>query len=400
MAAALFTGVGDLPGGFFSSNVNAVSADGSTVMGFSQDTIGDAAFRWTRAQGMVPMGLSPEGRRLRYATDASADGSVIVGHSYANAPSALDARAFRWTASGGAQDIGLLPSGENSSLATGVSAEGNVVVGYGYTLSGSTFGPSTAFRWTQAGGFEPIPNLLPTHPGTWALDVSADGGAVVGLTSSFYDGAIAVASAEAFRWTEAGGTIGLGDLSGGEYDSEATSISADGAIVVGRSKSDFNVIVNGVTNQFEAFRWTETTGMVGLGALPVSPGIVMQSEALAISPDGHYIVGDARLGDNTEAVYWRDGQSAKTVRSLLESAGLQSSLAGWTLFSATGVSTNGRTIVGYGLDPAGKLEGWVAIVPEPTSAQLAVFALASLLASGARAKRRAAGCGRVALLTC
>ena len=53
---------------------------------------------------------------------------------------------------------------------------------------------------------------------------------------------------------------GLGDLSGGSsFTSFARGVSADGTVVVGRSIS-----VNG----FEAFRWTQTDGMVGLGDLP------------------------------------------------------------------------------------------------------------------------------------
>jgi probable HAF family extracellular repeat protein len=53
--------------------------------------------------------------------------------------------------------------------------------------------------------------------------------------------------------------VGLGDLVGGTFDSTARGTSANGSIVVGQSSS-----VNGN----EAFRWTQTTGMVGLGDFP------------------------------------------------------------------------------------------------------------------------------------
>src|SRR5262245_25705618 len=51
-----------------------------------------------------------------------------------------------------------------------------------------------------------------------ALDVSADGSVVVGV-SDFGSGP------EAFRWTEAGGMVGLGDLPGGDFWSLAWGVS-------------------------------------------------------------------------------------------------------------------------------------------------------------------------------
>ena len=61
----------------------------------------------------------------------------------------------------------------------------------------------------------------------------------------------AVAFAASFR--------GLGVLPGGEYPySKALDISADGSVVVGESLS---------ANGLEAFRWSASTGMVGLGTL-------------------------------------------------------------------------------------------------------------------------------------
>ena len=77
-----------------------------------------------------------------YASDVSADGSVVVG-------SALNAegrwRAFRWTASGGMQALGTL--GGSDSYASDVSADGAVVVGWAQNAAGQ----GRAFRWTEIG---------------------------------------------------------------------------------------------------------------------------------------------------------------------------------------------------------------------------------------------------------
>ena len=52
---------------------------------------------------------------------------------------------------------------------------------------------------------------------------------------------------------------GLGDLPGGPFNSVPTSLSADGAVVVGTSNS---------AKGPQAFRWTAANGMLGLGDLP------------------------------------------------------------------------------------------------------------------------------------
>ena len=75
----------------------------------------------------------------------------------------------------------------------------------------------------------------------------------------------------------------LGNLHGFASGSQASDISADGSVVVGRSYP-------------EAFRWTRSTGMVGIGGFP---GGFPFSFAAAISADGSVIVGMANAGPAT-----------------------------------------------------------------------------------------------------
>ncbi len=107
---------------------------------------------------------------------------------------------------------------------------------------------SQAFRWTESGGMVGLGDLPGGDSYSDASDVSADGSVIVGRSNSVNGG-------EAFRWTESGGMVGLGDLPGGDSYSDASGVSADGSVIVGRSNS-----VNG----YEAFRWTQETGMVSL----------------------------------------------------------------------------------------------------------------------------------------
>jgi probable HAF family extracellular repeat protein len=201
------------------------------------------------------------------AWGVSADGSVVVGLAH-NA--AGQYRAFRWTASGGMQDLGTLPGG-SSSQANGVSADGAVVVGWSLNAAS----PPRAFRWTASGGMQDL-GTLPGGSSSQANGVSADGAVVVGLAHN------AASAPRAFRWTAAGGMQDLGTLPGYDY-SWANGVSADGSVVVGSSGE-------------HAFRWTASGGMEDLNttyASLLTNGSVLV-EAIAISPDGRYIVGYGR----------------------------------------------------------------------------------------------------------
>jgi len=61
--AASFQGVGDLPGGFVSSDAQGVSADGQVVVGLSYSATSanqPEAYRWTQAGGIVGLAFSPQ----------------------------------------------------------------------------------------------------------------------------------------------------------------------------------------------------------------------------------------------------------------------------------------------------------------------------------------------------
>ena len=58
-------------------------------------------------------------------------------------------------------------------------------------------------------------------------------------------------------------------------------------------------------------------------------------------------------------------------------------LTGWQLVEACAVSADGLTIVGYGYNPDGYPEAWIATIPEPS-----VIGLATLGALGILLLRR------------
>jgi uncharacterized membrane protein len=343
--AAQFIPLGFLPGGSQSSTASAVSYDGSTVVGVGEDSKGHAtAFRWTAAAGMQALIQS----NVFYGpTAVSADGSVVVGST----PYPGSSQGFRWTAATGAQ---LLPQPSSSFInggANGVSGDGNVTVGAGNYNSSNA-----ALYWVGTGS--PVamsPNTL-----TSAAGISYDGTAIVGTDTHYVNGAF---QDQAF--IQKNGVLqDLGFLSSGNRVSSATAVNSDGSVVVGTSH------YTTANNDNEGFRWTASGGMVRLAGM---------WEPYAVNGDGTVIVGsDGVVSTGVNAMIWDPVNGMRKLKDVLtNSYGLGAVLANWQLTFATGISADGQTIAGRGVDPQNHYEAWVVVLPEPAS--LSVLAILGLL---------------------
>jgi probable HAF family extracellular repeat protein len=368
-STVMFTGLSDLTGGSFESEAWGVSPDGSTVVGRSSSASGDEAFRWTSAEGMIGLGDLPGGISSSRAWDSSTDGSVIAGVG----SSASGGEAFRWTAGGGMVGLGDLPGDVFFSEGLGISADGAVVVGESRSASGAQ-----AFRWTSGGGMVGLGDLPGGSFNSQSWSSSHDGSVVVGCGTSFSD-----LCGEAFRWTAGGGMVGLGDLPGGSFYSQAYDVSADGSVVVGSGYS---------ASGKEAFRWdvgadgiahTPDDVMIGLGDLA---GGIFSSQAYAISADGSVVVGRGNSASGDEAFIWDATNGVRELHQVLVDLGLD--LSGWTLTEATAISDDGLTMVGYGTNPSGNTEAWIATIPEPSTALLVALGLVGIAAGRRRAVAR------------
>ncbi len=334
-AESIFMGLGDLPGGGYETLASGISADGSVVTGRASSDLGKEAYRWTAATGMVGLGIFDDGSSQGFGI--SADGSVIVGTQ--TSVTLPNAEAFRWEG-GVFTPLGFLPSPMAShSRASATSADGSVVVGSSNSIEGS----NEAFRW-EGGVMTGLGDLPGGSFDSTATGVSSDGSVVAGWGRSATD-------IEAFRWTQADGMVGLGALPGGIL-SRGDAISADGSTIVGQASSSLGD---------QAFRWTQADGMVGLGDLP---GGIVDSFAHAVSSDGTVIVG---LGvgqpGSSGAFIWDLINGMRSIQNILLADGLS---VGWELGKATGISADGLTIIGAGINPDGQVEAWIASLrPDP-----------------------------------
>ena len=132
---------------------------------------------------------------------------------------------------------------------------------------------------------------------------------------------------------------------------------------------------------------------MGLG-LPLWGDIVCSAHA--VSADGAVIVGSSNDGNiyaapptpPANAIIWTASDGLIRVQDVLTNHGV-SNLDGWKLYSAEGVSADGKTIVGYGRNPDGYIEAWIATVPEPSTLVLALCGAAGLALCGWRKRGQA-----------
>jgi uncharacterized membrane protein len=322
------------------------------------------------AQQFIGLGHLPDGvRSIPYGV--SEDGTIVVGSAYVLEGAPLS-RAFRWTAQGGMESLGLLEE-TSESHAIGISSGGDVIAGYcGY--------PAAAFRWTASGMHALKPALEST--GTYAAAVSDDGLTIAGFierehrehaavwidgqpqllnepwtafqsraTGLSPDGSIIIgyretpAGTRAFRWSAASGLTEL-DVPAEAAMSWAGAAARDGSAIVGGA-----MLAAGPS----AIRWT-ASGMQILGA----PEGALQCAATAVSSDGSVMVGFSAHPSDERGLLWTPVLGMADLNSYLPTLGID--LTGWVLTGATGISGDGRVIVGYGIHN-GVLEAWRATIP-------------------------------------
>lgn len=357
-AAIKFTALGQLPGGSYSQPA-ALSADGFTIVGkASSSTASQTAFRWTAASGLVDLDDLPGGPADSYATAVSADGSVVAGHgTSAGKPlpgggsTALTNEGFRWTTAGGLVGLGSFSGSPYGSDARAVSADGSVIVGAATAANGFP----RAFRWTAETGLVDLG--LPADAGqAEANGISADGSIVAGTSYNTTTGSRAI-----FRWTVADGLTSLGTIAGGT-SGNATGISSDGSVIIGYERVSSSIR--------RAFRWTATEGFILLGDFV---GGQDYSEPLSLSANGDVIVGRSYSANPADSAFvWDAANGLRSIRALLTEAG---QAVGWSITAATGVSADGKKVIGYGTNKSGQTEGWLldldAPPPPPATVALA-----------------------------
>ena len=289
------------------------------------------------------------------ARGISGNGLVVVGDAEDRTLNGVsNLQAFRWTSATGMVGLGFLP-GDTISAAFATSGDGSVVVGYSGTLS-----DNQAFRWTASSGMVGL-GFLPGGTISVAEGVSADGSVVVGASSAAGTGF----NIKPMLWTASQGMVGLGSLPGTNGFGGASAVSANGQVVIG------TVDVTNPTPQNSSvpFRWTASTGMVGLGPFAGHFNL----GPLALNADGSVVVGTSSLAVVTnpqqqEAFRWTASTGMQSIQATI--AAYDKSFAVWQMTAATGISADGTAILVSGENGPTTIQNGVVTFPSYVGAAI------------------------------
>jgi probable HAF family extracellular repeat protein len=316
-----------------------VSAGGAVVSGTFD---GGGGFYWMPTTGVISIG----GQR---AEAVSRDGRTIVG--VATDPRGIEqaaiwVRAAEWRLLGSFPNA--VPCDRDLSVAYGTSGDGRVVVGLAW--NGCT--QSRAFKWQESTGIVDLGSSVAGRP-SLANRVSADGNVVVGYQER------ADSFRQAARWVDMRQELIPGVSGSVGFVGTARATNHDGSIVVGR------ICRPGDESDQSAWVWTSRDGTRCLPApsLRPSPGPVIQVTANGTSDDGRVIGGGQNVGgsNDSNAIIWIDG-SPSYLKDYLQANGIPNAFATWiNTGEITGVSPDGRILVGYGA-PLGGFRGYMVIL--------------------------------------
>jgi probable HAF family extracellular repeat protein len=327
----------------------------------------DKALLITLSPGALPSAVSSTG--------------VVVG-------SFRDGGGFHWMPTSGAVYIG----GRNAS---GVSRDGRTIVGTGIDASNN----EQAGIWLRGSEWRLLGSIVPNPAPCDALisstyGTNGDGSVLVGLA---WNGC---SIARAFRWEEATGMVDLGSTVPGR-SSRANNVSGDGRVVVGwqdaatgfrqgarwidgrqqlfagpagqvgeafAASADGSIVVGQVCNpsaplEQAAWVWTSAGGLQCLPPPRVRLPAIFLGKAIATSDDGRVIGGGHSFGLESEAVIWLD-RTPHYLKDYLRQHGVPDAFEGWVNTGiVTGMSRDGRMLVGYGAGPR-DFTGYVVVLPE------------------------------------
>lgn len=197
-----------------------ISADATVIVGYDYGLPGFVAFRWTRQDGVVPLGPGS-------ALGVSADGRVIVGYSGTQGSQG----AVRWSPEGDVLKLDALP-GEAFSYAYAADADGSVVVGSSWSTN-----TTSAMRWSESDGttsFEPLSGDVVAA----FYSTNEDGSVAVGVSTNVRPPTLH--AGQALIWDDTLGPRALeSDLTRAGIDVgawklvQATALSANGHVVTG-----------------------------------------------------------------------------------------------------------------------------------------------------------------------
>ncbi len=328
----------------------AISHDGAKVVGYSwTSSDNNFDFIWNKETGVSQIAAPPSPYESSSAPYISGNGDNIFINTAQEReifedPINNPLQAYIWDANTGYRNV-LATGNTPNNLVTGHSSfDGQFTAGY--ELPQGVGSRPVAVRINN-GEKEYIGSLNPDDPYSRGTSISSDGQTLVGESLN------TEGSLEAYIWTPMTGMVGLGIPD--EFDwSGATGISSNGYHVAG-------VLYEGSLGIYwNSFYWSEEVGMIHIP----TPDGYNSLEPGAISDDGT-VFGTAVIarGTNQDAILWDQTNGLQYLHEILEANDID--LLGWQLMGITDVTPDGQTLVGYGTTPDGRIDAFIATIPEP-----------------------------------
>src|SRR5262249_20133276 len=249
--------------------------------------------------------------------------------------------AAKWLGGTDWQPLGPIPGGgpcdTDLASAWGVDHYGQTLVGLGWPPQACR--PHRATWELGAGGPATDRGTLVPNSATRANAISGDGRVIVGWQDDEFGnrlGARWVNGVEEYITTPAGENVG-----------EVEAVNFDGTTMIGSSYP----YGNGLRI---AWVWTARRGFTAIDSGPV----FSYNTPTAVSEDGSVVGGLAREQSQGRARAWIFKNNS--LIWLTDYLNNKKKLAqGWIITSVAGISGDGTTIVGEGIDPSGQAEGFV-----------------------------------------
>jgi hypothetical protein len=362
---ATFIPVGFLPGDDFSyvNAVNDAGTLAACVS-YHRDPntlqrVYTSAARWTSTEGMQPLPLladTPNAQANPFnlsigGRDVTNDGSRIVYTSHTTAGNFLAVGIADFDGSN-VINITDLPNGDKLTTATQLSDDG--ATAFGYRLGGVSGFASIGAIWTASGGVSaliPPVGFAETYPAPRAI--SADGSVSAGILANTNADGVYL-DEQAYRWTAAGGVQPLGYLPGG-HRSGALALTSNGTKILGYSSTGDDP--DGLTANL--FLWSMSDGMIDLGIPQYDPN-GGSSGGAGLSADGQLILTGA---GGYSFIRRADYPYYFNFKDILAQVDFGGAIDGWSSFTVSGISPDGNTVFGQAPNPNGRPEGFIMKFP-------------------------------------
>lgn len=156
-----------------------------------------------------------------------------------------------------------------------------------------------------------------------------------------------------FYWTSKKGAQKINHLSSGKR-TYPLAISSDGTTIVGKSNNKaFKFTLPSLSKK----SFNSSSSSIELGTLPDQK----TSQAKAVTADGSIIIGES--GD--DAFIWTKEYGIQNLQDfLINKCNLKEELKNWHIHTAHGISDDGLSILGAGINPEGRLQNFAVYLGE------------------------------------